>query len=823
MASPFTIFRRNQKILLALVTLMAMAAFVFIGPSAYYSQRRGANDPLVVETKYGNLHESELYNLRATRRVVEEFIRQLVYGSVMQLIEKRELDPRQADFQLRIMAARALSVLERPGGGALSEAAAVQTFVLAKRAEEVGMVVSDAVINEFLKQCSMDQLDDGQILRIIGQLRSQNLPMGEGRLFEALRRELLAFNYYQMFYIDAEPMPPAQRWDYFERINRRAEVELLAVPVASFVSKVEDPSEKELQQFFDEYKNRLPEPGSPEPGFKEPEKADFQYFKADFNQFVERAEKEVTDEQIQEYYEKNKDTRFRQAQLPPETEAKPLTPAQPPAKTAEPAKTGEKPAAQPEAKKPEEKSQEKPQEKPEEKPPAKASDSGEKPAPKADQPSASPAPLDGSDKAPAAPKSSAAAGRMSIRLVSATELAQADAGKSPPAKSDTAAPAAATATEAKQAAGESQPAAAESKPAADAKPAAEEAKPAAGEAQPASPPAEVKYEPLDKVKGVIRKELARTKAREALDKTIDELESIMRRYADELVLHEAQATPENKGVGAPAPPDFAALAKEHGLTAEDTGLVSAEQLRTQWDIGRSFIHVRDPSSRFGMRVEPFDGVAFNEATAKNKPLRSQAGDLHFLSWKIKTVEEQVPELDKVRADVVRAWKMIKARKLALEQARKYMDEAKNEKTTLAAAFGKQPELQVIKPPLFSWLTTGAVAQSSSNLPRVSEVQGVEQPGNKFMEAAFRLEPGQFDVAVNRPETMVYVVHLLGYDRQLDALFQQFAQEPPRMYQGVMVEDYFQPVMQSWIKHVMKDADVRWEREPAAERARVAAD
>lgn len=785
MASPFTVFRRNQKIMLAFLCLMAMVSFVFLGPFTSYYTRSQRQDPLVVETKYGNLHDAELQILRSTRRMVQEFIRQLVSASIVQLIEKKEVDPRMADHFLQMMAGRALQVMDRPAPPG-SETAAVQTFVLAKRAEEAGMIVSDTVVNDYLKQCSMDQLDDAQIARIINSLRSQNLPMSEGRLFEALRRELLAYNYSQMFIVDLDPMPPAQRWDYFERLNRRAQVELLAVPVASFVSKVPDPSDAEAKQYFEEYKNRLPEPGSPEPGFKQPQKAAFQYFKADFNQFVERAEKDVTDEQIREYYEKNKDARFRQAQLPPEAESKPAKPEEKPA--AEPAKTEDKSSEKAE--------ENKPQPKAETQPPAKP----------ADQPA--PDKTDDSGKQQAAPKSASAAGGASVRLVSNVELAQADAGKSPPSS-------------AQPPAGEAKPAADSAPPASgEPQPAAADSKPAAADAKPAAPPAEVKYEPLDKVQGDIRKELARTKAREALDKTIGELESLMRRYADEQVLYEAQVAADTKGAGAPAPLDFDALAKEHGMTAETTGLVSAEELRAQWDIGRSNILVPDARARGGLRIEPFGEIAFDEATARFKPLMSQDSDLHFLAWKTKTVDERVPELDEVRPEVVRAWKMIKARKLAEEQADKYMAEAKKDKATLEAAFGKQPELQVVKPPLFSWLTTGSVALNPSNLPRISDVPGIEQPGSAFMEAVFRLEPGEFDVTSNRPETTVYVVHLLSYDRQLDALFDQFAQEPARMYQSVMGEDYFQPALQSWIKHLMKEADVRWEREPVVERMRM---
>ena len=68
MASSFHIFRRNQKLILALVTLMAMFAFVFLDPLLkYIGQYNAPANPVVVETKYGDLKRSEIENLKSSR------------------------------------------------------------------------------------------------------------------------------------------------------------------------------------------------------------------------------------------------------------------------------------------------------------------------------------------------------------------------------------------------------------------------------------------------------------------------------------------------------------------------------------------------------------------------------------------------------------------------------------------------------------------------------------------------------------------------------------------------------------------------------------
>ena len=110
-------------------------------------------------------------------------------------------------------------------------------------------------------------------------------------------------------------MPPAELWDYYRRLNRKATIEVIAVPVAEFADRVPDPDEAELKSFFDKYNSQLAIPGSPEPGFRLPRRQKFQYFKAEHDLFREVAQ--VTEEEIKKYYEENKQS-FRKLSLPEE-------------------------------------------------------------------------------------------------------------------------------------------------------------------------------------------------------------------------------------------------------------------------------------------------------------------------------------------------------------------------------------------------------------------------------------------------------------------------------------------------------------------------
>ena len=61
MASPFHIFRKHQKALMAVAALFAIIAFVFLDPRiTEYFFTRGTADKVMVRSDYGNLRESQV-------------------------------------------------------------------------------------------------------------------------------------------------------------------------------------------------------------------------------------------------------------------------------------------------------------------------------------------------------------------------------------------------------------------------------------------------------------------------------------------------------------------------------------------------------------------------------------------------------------------------------------------------------------------------------------------------------------------------------------------------------------------------------------------
>ena len=293
MAGSFDIFRRNQRIALAALAIMAMIAFFVLPPFLQMSGGGGGGrDPVVVSWQGGELRESGIERAVAMRAVLNRFLAESAAASGR--------DPAQ------------LGLLPD------DERSVVRTAVLAKEAEANGVVVSDAAINDFLGQWTNNLVRREQFDQIIGRLRVGPMGVSQHDLFESLRTVLAAQSMQMLFQSGFAGDPPGWRWDYFRRLELSATVEAVPVVVETFAADVTAPSEATLRSFFDQYKDDLPAARSAEPGFREPHRAKYEYLVAKRDAFEAAAAKEVTDAQIADYYEKNKTSLFR---AKPATEA----------------------------------------------------------------------------------------------------------------------------------------------------------------------------------------------------------------------------------------------------------------------------------------------------------------------------------------------------------------------------------------------------------------------------------------------------------------------------------------------------------------------
>jgi hypothetical protein len=802
MASPFSVFRRNQRVLLAIVAITAMVAFVFLDPLMKYVGRRAKSEnPIVVETKYGSLNYVQLESMRASRELVEHFLQNVTAKTVMSQLNKGLIDPRlrdQAMNQLFGFWQQMLMGRSKPG----PEESAIETWILSRKAEQLGMVVSDRAINDLLRQITDNSLDGDELQATIHELQAGGRRrISVARLFDAIRTEMLASKVSQLFFQSLRDIPPAQRFEYYERLNRRAKVEVMPLAVASFVGQVsEEPNNEALRAFYEAHKNSYPDATSPEPGFKEPKRASFQYFKADFAKLKDEFKPQVTEDEIREYYEKNK-SQFRAVELPSEkaTEenaAEESKEAPPKSDDAAPEAKDEKQSQPP---KTEGDKKESPQQNP-----ADAAKPNE-PTP----PEAKP----GSEPQAGGPRST-------IRLVSqqtAGEAASDEAKAAPadekPAEPATKPPAEAPAKEAATEPAEAPDAKADlpKAPAAGAEAADQDAT----ENDAKEPAEEIKYEPLEKVADTIRDSIAAQKANARMLEIFEELQAAMRRYADERDLFNAR--PEAQKSTPPPVFPFEELAKPKNVEAKALVLVTAAEA-AQTDIGQVQRVVR--RSQFDFQSVPFAEFAFADSFVVYKPEAGQDGEGNgYLFWKTEEKLAFVPQLDKIRDKVVFAWKLTKARDKARRRADELAGQARTAKKPLNEVFAGEGDLKVTETNPFSWLSAPNVPQDpSGSLPRISQVDGVEHPGDEFMETVFNLSPGEIGVALNQPKDTVYVIRLIEFDRPLEQLRDEFASEPPMRYLSAADAER-RTVYVAWLDDVKKDAGLHWLRQPDVTKSR----
>ncbi len=775
MASPFTVFRKHQKVLIATLGLMAMVAFVILpqilqqmgvgGPSA---------DPVVVVSKYGDLKESQLERMRHRRQRLISFL-------------ERAVD--LAGFDRAQTVSRKMAIEQYFGNA--GEESTVDLWLMVERAKELGMTISDSAVSEFIrsKYITDDRVTNEQFAQLY-----KNLKVSEDEIFDALQEELLAQQLQESFVTSLAGTPPGLRWEYYQRLNRKVNIQSAAIKVDDYLDKVEDPGDEELKKYFEEHKDDLAMPNSPKPGFRVPAMVSVEYVKVDFEKYADV--KPVTDGEIEDYYLKNRDKRFVKPDLPG------LDEGEKPAESKEAKAAEEK---QPEAKAVEEKPAEKQAEKPAAEKPAAAETV--KPAAPEEKPAASKEEPKAEKPAGAEPKTSAASSQNVFRLVSMAEEKKAESDKAadkPEVKAEAAKPAEEKKSEAKPA--DAKPAEekqSEPKPA-EAK-SAEKAEPKPTEKGAEKPAEDGKYQPLAQVREEIRQILAKEKLAKAekafkeLETTLQPIRSAVSKYRSDWNLY--KATVNDQGAPEPAKPDFDALAKQQNLTFHQTGPVSAVEL-SDLDIGRSMVEGQQSLLSY-----IFDGSALYRPS-----LCSDMGGNVYLFWKTDSSDERVPKFDDkgMRDKVLASWKTGKARDIALKEAEKLAAEARESKKTLAEAIGSR--INVFESGPFSWITPAPVGPQGQVRMMLSSVEHVDRPGEDFMRAVYDLQVGQVGAAMNEPQTAVYVVQLAKTDPGDKVLWEGFKADPYGNYASVAQSDQMQ-ILKSWYEDIRSKAKMKWERKP----------
>jgi hypothetical protein len=818
MASPFRIFRKYQKTLLVVAGVILMFVFV-IGDSlvAYLGGRPpGSGDvnrdaaAVAVTWNGGKLTNQELDQLVMRRRIVNSFLQGVhdagVRSSILAGIEPREL---------RV----------QPIGGQQTERSVVTTQLFADAARDAGIRVSDEAIVAYLDELGRNRVSREEMRAMLQQAGGGRIP--PQYMMDALREELLAHSYLASHLFAFRTVTPQQGYEDWLRVNDRVVVEAAAVPAESFVVDVPDPTDAELKAFFDEHKEREPQPDligqmelpSPIPGFRIPRKIDVQYIQAEYDPFLANVENEITEEEITKYYEENKDPLFVKAdtglfdspssagtgtgrQEPAEKQSEPATET-PPTNTETPSSdTGE--SSEQNA------------------PPASGtgaeSDTTSAPAGdttvpmETDQSSLrggsnngvfrlaafaqEPANESGettstTSDSPSQPADSGSVSDSSVDAGKTTATSSPDAGASGTSRAAT--------TSTQPAAGQSSPGATATGTGADTAQTAEE-KPK-------------EFQPLDEVRDEIRTRLARDRVNEQLTDLMARLQSQVN--ADFTAYFGLRLDAESAGKAIPGPPaaltDLAPLANQHGLRHGKTGPMSWLEMRDT-PVG--------VSGDIETTRELFRILFATEDLALYQPISTQDLDGNrYLTMKIGDTPGRIPRLEEKRAEVVRAWKLKKAAERAQKHAEDLAKQAQESNKSLADFFAGNQSVQVVRTDPFSRYTGGAISrdfqgQLQQQPFRLSEPDGIVAAGPDFMDEVFSLKDGEVGAVLNHDRSTAYIVRVAEHMLPTDALRDTYLTEAgnwPGML--LMNSDHARIVSSLLAADILKSRELTWNRDP----------
>lgn len=282
--------------MIAGLIIVAMVSFIVLGTVDQFMRQGPSGGPqenrLVATWKGGKFTQSDL-NVRVNNRQV---LNQFIYGVAETAVKNGATN------------------VPNPRQYSLAEQEVVYNMLLTQEAEKLGIVVPDSQIAERIKSYSGDAVSDSQLTKVMRDMSGRERPVTLGVITAALRDEMMAEQMQALYNLNAGgydyAATPAQRWDYFCRLNRRVKMQVYPIAVNPYITdpRIPDPTEDQLVAFYEAHKDNVASPSNPEPGFKDPRGVKLEYIKADYVKFFEQAKAAVTDEEIRKDFEGRKET-----------------------------------------------------------------------------------------------------------------------------------------------------------------------------------------------------------------------------------------------------------------------------------------------------------------------------------------------------------------------------------------------------------------------------------------------------------------------------------------------------------------------------------
>jgi peptidyl-prolyl cis-trans isomerase D len=272
---PFEVFRRHQKKLLTIFAILAMSAFVLSDSvPRYLSSSSGGRDQKVAELYGRSVYQSKLNEVARQRNRANLFIAAM------------------APF------------LPREFFGGLKQRDLVDALILQHEADRLGIPATPDVAREWLAEFA---------IRLRGKMSSELFSTLYSRFSNEVSEDQLLSDIASQIRLNkvrgllgSPIVTPYDVYRAYREQNERIGSKIVEVPVDSFLSKVAEPSQSEIQSFYDQYKDVLPDPSRETPGFKTPRQIQLEILSKDGTALVRGIQDKLTEEELRSFYENHK-------------------------------------------------------------------------------------------------------------------------------------------------------------------------------------------------------------------------------------------------------------------------------------------------------------------------------------------------------------------------------------------------------------------------------------------------------------------------------------------------------------------------------------
>jgi hypothetical protein len=187
------------------------------------------------------------------------------------------------------------SLADRPSGrfyfgGSDSTDSLLDFLIWRHQADQLGITLTERDVKVLAKRESLGLLDGEQSGDLVREILSRQRNVSVEMLLSALNDEfrvrmaqsaLTGYDPGSRAQVPA-PITPEEFWDFFREYRTEVSTALVPIAVEEFVGQVKDqkPTDAQMEELFEKYKEQEPNPDSPAPGFKQPRRVGVEWVSA---------------------------------------------------------------------------------------------------------------------------------------------------------------------------------------------------------------------------------------------------------------------------------------------------------------------------------------------------------------------------------------------------------------------------------------------------------------------------------------------------------------------------------------------------------------